>query len=214
MRPFYKTSSRHHKARWLPLLLALALSGCGLFSKSNPSPAFPINAPPVTPTADAARAPEEFTLRGIADDWVNPDINDQPLSVVVRVYQLRSREEFSRLTFEALTSGRSDAMLFPKDLLNVNELVLVPSSTQAINDKLLPETKFVGVVGFFRRPDPQYWRLLLDARAVRNEGLIFRAKHCYLTAITPRTEPVPGQIAGGKMNCYGFASPPPGTRSR
>jgi len=203
-------------ARCLPLSLifAVALSGCGVFSKSPPPLNLPINAPPVTPVAEAVRAPEEFALKGLADESVNLDVTDLPLSVVVRVYQLRGREEFARLGFEALTGGRSDAALFPKDLVNVNELVLVPGTTQELNDKLLPETKFVGVVGFFRRPEPQYWRFLVDARAVRTEGLTFRAKHCYLTAIAPRAEPLSGQVAGGKPDCYGSATSPVRSRSK
>ena len=218
MLPFRSKNSFFFRrnARWLPLslLFAAALSGCGVFSKSPPPLNLPFNAPPVTPTAEAARPSEEFVLKGVADESVNLDVTDRPLSVVVRVYQLRAREEFSRLSFEALTGGRSDAALFPKDLVNVNEIVLVPGTTQELNDKLLPETKFVGVVAYFRRPEPQYWRFLVDARAVRNEGLIFLAKNCYLTAVTPRAELLSGQVTDGKPDCYRFGQPPARPRSR
>ena len=30
------------------------------------------------------------------------------------------------------------------------------------------DAQFIGVVGFFRRPDPNFWRLLYDADTVRS----------------------------------------------
>jgi type VI secretion system protein VasD len=208
---FNKNSpSLSHHVRWLPLslLFVVALSGCGMMSKSPKPLSLPITAPPVSPSADAVRPPEEFAVKGVADERVNLDVTDRPLSVVVRVYQLRTTNEFSRLNFEALAGGRNDATLFQKDLVTVSEFVLVPGTTQELEDKLLPETKYVGVVGFFRRPEPQYWRFLVDARSVRNEGLIFRATQCYLTSITPRAELLPGQTLGGKPDCYGTSTTP------
>jgi type VI secretion system protein VasD len=202
---FKNIPSPLRSARWLPLLFAFALSGCGLFSRSPQPLSLPITAPPVAAPAEAARAAEEFALKGVADERVNPDATDWPLSVVVRVYQLRANTEFSRLGFEAIAGGRPDTALFPRDFVAVNELVLVPGTTQQFNDKLLPETKYVGVVGFFRRPEPQYWRFIVDAQDVRNEGLVVLAKHCYLSAITPRAGLLPGQTPGGKPDCYGFS---------
>jgi type VI secretion system protein VasD len=154
------------------------------------------------------RGPEEFALKGVADQRVNLDVNGEPLSVVVRVIQLRDKNEFTRLSFDA-AANKSDTELFSKELVSVNEVVLMPGTTQEITDKLHPEARYVGVVGFFRRPDSQYWRMLFDARSVRNEGMIFIARDCYFTPITPQLEPLPGQGAGHAPKCAGgkFNSP-------
>jgi type VI secretion system protein VasD len=166
--------------------------------------------PPSAPHADDSggivRSPEDAVFKGVADQNVNRDANGQSLTVVVRVVQLRDRNEFTRLSFDAVTT-RSDAELFPRELVAASEMVLMPGLTQEITDNLLPEAKYVGVIGYFRRPDAQSWRLLFDAGAVRKEGLVFVAQDCYLTAVTPLHVPMPGQAARYAPECTGIIPP-------
>jgi len=198
----------------VPVVAALLMTACSMMSKEAKEAKETANAlalalnPPAQRADESTivRSPEDFALKGVADRHVNRDVNGEPLSVVVRVIQLRDKNEFARLSFDAVTN-KSDKELFPKELVAVNEVVLMPGTTQEITDKLLPEARYVGVVGFFRRPDAQFWRLLFDARAVRNEGLIFEAQDCYFTAITPQFEPVPGQAVGVTPACAGTVSP-------
>ena len=194
----------------IPVAMAVLVGACSSSSKETANALAQALNPPTAQRGDEAgtitRGPEEFVAKGVADQNINRDISGQSLSVVVRILQLRDRGEFTRLSFEGVTN-RNDADLFPKDLVAASEMVVMPGTTQEITDKLLPETKYVGVIGFFRRPDAQYWRMLYDARAVRNEGLIIVAKDCYFSAITPRIDPMPGQTASYKPECTGFISP-------
>jgi type VI secretion system protein VasD len=198
------------------IFVVILVAACSSASK-NTSLALPFPAGGPTDvrradgTAGFAHGPEDYALKGVADALLNRDINGQSLSVVVRLYQLSGKTEFTRLTFDAVASGRSDTELFPKELVAANEVVLVPADTQEITDKLLPETRYVGMVGFFRRPDTQNWRFLVDARAVRNEGLNFAVRDCYFAAIQPKPEPIPGQSAGYTPEC---AMSVPSNRSR
>ncbi|MCL2590261.1 MAG: type VI secretion system lipoprotein TssJ [Betaproteobacteria bacterium] len=155
------------------------------------------------PSSTIFRLPEDTVVKGVAGSNVNLDVNGQPLTVVVRVIQLRDKHEFARLTFDAAAS-KGDAELFPKELVTAHELVLMPGATQELTDKLLPETRYVAVIGFFRKPDTHYWRFLFDAQAVRKEGLIFAAKECFITPITPQFLPAQGQRLNTTPECAGF----------
>jgi len=189
----------------IPAAMVVLMAACSSSSKETANALAMALNPPTQRSDDSStvmRGPEDFSVKGVADQRVNRDISGKSLSVVVRVFQLRDKNEFSRLSFDAVTS-RSDADLFPKELIAASEVVIMPGTSQDITDKLLPEAKYVGVVGYFRRPDSQYWRFLFDAQAVRKEGLVFVARDCFFTAITPRFEPMPGQNVGYNPECTG-----------
>jgi len=134
-----------------------------------------------------------YEIRADADPVVNRDISGKPLSVVVRLYQLKKENEFSQLTFDVASSGRTDAELFGENMLQRSELVLLPGSTNVRKETLLPETKYLGVIAYFRRPDLHYWRYLIDANLVREKGLNLQAMDCYLRLNNIPALQIPGQ---------------------
>jgi|GEM_PF-1757358 len=185
----------------IPAMMAVLVTGCSMFKKDEAREAEralerALNPPTAARSDDpaAARSPEEAAFKGVAGSRMNRDINGQSLSLVVRVIQLRDRNEFARLTFEGAVN-KSEQDLFPKELVSMKEVQLMPGTTQEFTDKLLPETKYVGLIGFFHHPNPRFWRLLFAANAVRKEGLNFVAHDCYFVPLTPRSEPLPGQTA-------------------
>ncbi|MCL2591030.1 MAG: type VI secretion system lipoprotein TssJ [Betaproteobacteria bacterium] len=207
----------------IPAAMAVLITACSVFPSKEKEAANALAQalnPPTAPRGDnpapIMRGTEDFAVKGVAEQQVNRDVSGKSLSVVVRIFQLRDKNEFSRLSFDAVTS-RSDAELFPKELVAASEVVVMPGTMQEVTDKLLPETKYVGVVGYFRKPDAQFWRFLFDAQAIRKEGLIFVAKDCHFTAITPKSEPLPGQTESYTPTCTGIIPPVrsvPPSRSR
>lgn len=151
--------------------------------------------------ASACSGPSAVTYQGQAGPNINRDERGRPLSVVVHVHQLKSSQAFSRLTSEALASGKSEAELLGADLLASRELVLLPGSKFEVEEEIREDTRYIGVVGFFRRPDPQFWRLLLDADAVRSKDLQLKVEDCYLQAIKPLHTPIPGQPKVFRASC-------------
>lgn len=151
--------------------------------------------------AGCASTPKSYQIQGEADPVVNRDASGAPLSVVVRLYQLKAPAEFSKLTFDTLASGRSENELLGTDLLEKTEVVLVPGATHTRSETLREDTRYLGVVAFFRRPHPHYWRYLVEADAVRRDGLAFRARDCYLSLIRPKPAPIPGQPANAPLDC-------------
>lgn len=148
-----------------------------------------------------ATGPAVYPINGEAAPTINRDTNGKSLSVVVRLYQLKERTDFDRLTFDTATSGKSDQELFGASLVSMKEVVLVPGGKQQITEKLEPDTRFVGIVGYFRKPDPQAWRYLIDAKDARKQGLIFKVEDCYLEITAPTPQAIPGQSLSAKPVC-------------
>jgi type VI secretion system protein VasD len=151
--------------------------------------------------AGCASGPKTYEIKGEADPIINRDISGKPLSVVVHVYQLKDAGEFSKLTFDTLASGRAASELLGKDLLEKNEVMLVPGTKYLGTDKIGEEAKYLGVVAFFRQPDQHYWRLLVEADKVRSSGLNFKVQDCYISLISGKPSPIPGQPANAKPVC-------------
>lgn len=156
-----------------------------------------------TGLAACASGPAVYPINGEAAPTINRDSSGKSLSVVVRLYQLKERADFDRLTFDTATSGKTDQDLFGASLVSMKEVVLVPGGKQQIVEKLEPDTKFVGIVGYFRKPDPQAWRYLIDAKDARKQGLAFRVEDCYLEITSPTPQAIPGQVLGARPVCAG-----------
>ena len=149
----------------------------------------------------SAPGPKAYEIRANADPVINRDIAGKPLSVVVRLYQLKGEKEFDLLTFDLATSNRSDAELFGDSLIQRSELLLVPGTTHISTETLLPETKYLGIVAYFRQPDAHSWRYLVDAQQIRNKGLSFRVLDCYLKLQEIPVIAIPGQALDAKPVC-------------
>lgn len=145
--------------------------------------------------------PKAYSIRGDGDKILNRDINGKSLSVVVSIYQLKDAREFSKLTFDTLADGRPEAELLGPALLDKSDVVVVPGGSYVSSEKLLDETRFVGVVAFFRRPDQHYWRQLVDANAIRGPGLTFKVQDCYVTLSGVQAVPLPGQPPNARPEC-------------
>ena len=155
----------------------------------------------VTLLSGCATGPQPYEIRAQADPVINRDLTGNPLSVVIRLYQLKQSKEFNQLTFDLVSSNRSDTELFGEGLLKRSEIVLVPGTSHSSTETLLVDTKYLGVVAFFRRPDAHYWRFLIDADQIRKKGLSFRVRDCYLTLKDNTPAPIPGQALDAKPIC-------------
>lgn len=121
--------------------------------------------PTPQPVQESRSTPVELRLE--AGPRINLDSRGNALSVVVRTYQLKDLGEFSKLTVEKASSDRPAAELVGQDLVSSAEYTVVPGTTAVKTESLKPETRYVAVVALFRQPDPQFWRVALDAKALR-----------------------------------------------
>jgi type VI secretion system protein VasD len=111
--------------------------------------------------------PVPMELRLEAGPRINLDSRGNPLSVVVRTYQLKDLVEFSKLTVEKASSDRPASELVGQDLVSSSEYTVVPGATSIKSESLKPETQYLAVVALFRQPDPQFWRVALAAKSLR-----------------------------------------------
>jgi type VI secretion system protein VasD len=153
-------------------------------------------------------APKQYAIKGEGTPVLNRDSSGRSLSVVVRLYQLKSANEFSKLTFDTLADGRPEEDLLKSELLAKTDVVVVPGGNYSSTDKLLDEAKYVGVVAFFRNPDQHYWRYLLDADDVRSGDLSFRVEDCYIVLKDIKPLPIPGQPKDARPRCSNAAPAP------
>jgi type VI secretion system protein VasD len=197
----------------------LAAAGAGCRRPAAPAP---------TP------APARYEVRAAVDPAINRGPDGQPLSVVVRCYQLKDRAAFTKLSFDQAACGRPDAEILDGEVLSRDEWVLVPGQDRTVRPELLPGARYVGLVGLFRRPDPQAWRCLFAVEAMTpapaqgTRGwkpwrrpaaarpaptLAFRVRECALEALSPAPEAIPGQVPGAAPACQEEPRPDrPGAR--
>lgn len=149
---------------WVPLMLcaSLLLSGCGISSRLGQKMDGTVG--------DILFSQDEkviFTLD--ADEALNPDADDQSLSVVVRIYQLDASEAFSSASPDALWAHADK--VFGDALLDTREVVMVPGGHVVDEAPLKPGARYVAVAAYFRQTPDARWRVLFDADAMRKDGL-------------------------------------------
>jgi type VI secretion system protein VasD len=90
---------------------------------------------------------------------VNPDVSGQPLSVVVRIYQLKDKGRLESADYNALMKSDKDTLA--EDLLERQERVVQPGSQQTLDISANPAANYVGVVALFRSPSGETWRKII-----------------------------------------------------
>jgi type VI secretion system protein VasD len=153
-----------------------------------------------------ASGPAVYDLRGQADPVLNRDVSGKSLSVVVRLYQLKQPTEFSKLAFDSLASGRPEAELLGAELIEKSEVVVLPGTQHVSTETLSEHASYLGVVAFFRQPEPHFWRYLIPASQIRSKGVTFRLQDCYITLVDGKPEAIPGQPLDAKPECNNTAS--------
>jgi len=93
---------------------------------------------------------------------VNPDPQGQPLSVVVRIYQLKDKGRLEKADYTAIL--KSDKSTLADDLLDTRERVLEPGKTETVPLQPDPAARYLGVVALFRAPVGDSWRRIVPIR--------------------------------------------------
>lgn len=153
-----------------------------------------------------ATKPPSLQVDAVAAPIINRSVDGAPLSMVVRLYQLKDRSAFDLLTFDAAARVEDDRELFGDQLVSRREVLLVPGGSRSEVETLAPEARYVGIAGLFREPDSQHWRFLVEVQAIGAKGLRFRVDDCHLTLLEPAALAIPGQQPGHKPRCRPAAS--------
>jgi type VI secretion system protein VasD len=91
-------------------------------------------------------------------DHLNPDESGAPLSVIVRVYQLKDKERFVRAPFREL--WKNDDKVLDGDLLERKEVTVYPETKTSVELQVDKKkgVQYLGVMALFRKPEGELWR--------------------------------------------------------
>jgi type VI secretion system protein VasD len=89
---------------------------------------------------------------------LNPDESGAPLSVIVRVYQLKNRDRFERADFRAL--WKNDEKTLEGDVVERKEVTIYPETQTSVELQVDRKkgVQFLGIMALFRKPEGELWR--------------------------------------------------------
>lgn len=121
----------------LVVWLVALCSGCGMFEPK--------------PTSIAANL--------TASQGLNPDPNNRPSPLTVRIYELGSLSGFEQADFNTLWKNQDS--LGP-DLKNRHEVTIKPGGELLLEEKVKPDALYLGVLAAYRRIEVARWRASLE----------------------------------------------------
>ncbi len=134
---------------WLGLLtLVLVLGGCSRDKLPDPTPV-------------------ELTIT--ASPEVNPDRNDRPSPILLRVYELRSAGAFETADFFSLLE--QDQAVLGAELVNRWEFQLAPGETTRLDASFQATSSTLGIVAAYRDIEQARWRAVMPLRSGRKNEL-------------------------------------------
>lgn len=96
---------------------------------------------------------------------LNPDEANRPVSVAVRIYQLKDRRSFDGASYDDLL--KNERAVLGADLQDTAGAVVNPGSAVSLSQPMQADTAYIAIVAFFRNPKSDSdWR-----RAVPRKSL-------------------------------------------
>jgi type VI secretion system protein VasD len=139
------------------------------------------NAASIKDGVDKLPVNRDVTLRIHAGPILNADPTGRALSVVTRIYKLRSTAQFSQATYAMFASSDPARTAFADDVISVDEVVLKPGQKYEVVETLPLNVSHVAVVALFRSPDALRWRFMFDTKAAARTGITIGAHACALS---------------------------------
>lgn len=90
---------------------------------------------------------------------LNPDLNNRPSPLVIRLYELKTPDIFTSADFFSLYA-KADEVL-GTGLLDQVELIIKPGEQRSLERTLNPETRYLGLLAAYRDLDNATWRTVI-----------------------------------------------------
>ncbi len=132
--------------------------------------------------SDPNKRTKDLSIKVFGGRQLNTTQEGQSLSLVVKIYILRSPERLASLTYPQITSAEGEKEALGEELLGVREIIVIPGKSYDLVLKVPGEANTIGVVGMFRAPYGSRWKLAFDAKPSFDTGIIIGAHACALTA--------------------------------
>ncbi|MFT3721566.1 type VI secretion system lipoprotein TssJ [Pseudorhodoferax sp.] len=162
----------------------------------------------VTAAMAAVPKPKKVSLRIHAGSQLNTDPQGRSLSLVVRLYKLKSANAFLAAPYKAFGSTEGERAAFGNDLVDVRELVLSPGQKHEVVETLPLEATHLAVAALFRAPAEGRWRFAFEAKDAEKTGITVGLHGCAMSvaAGTPEgAQPEMLRLAG--VSCLSPSDP-------
>jgi len=118
---------------------------------------------------DKAPDPSPVMLELAASTAANPDRNDRPSPILVRIYELRSPGAFETADFFAMLE--QDQAVLGGEMVNSWEFQLDPGESTMLDATFQASSGFIGVFAAYRDIEQAQWRAVSPIRAGRENEL-------------------------------------------
>jgi type VI secretion system protein VasD len=125
----------------------------------------------LTACKSAPPKPQVVKLTVSVSADANPDAQNRPSPIVIRVYQLKDDAAFKDADYFALYDKEQATLA--ASLVSREEFEVAPGAQKALDYKLSPDAKFVGVAAGYRNIRDAGWRAEIGAQ---DKGLAGIAK--------------------------------------
>lgn len=133
-------------------------------------------------SGDPSKKTTDLSIRVFAGEQLNTTSDGESLSLVMKVYTLRSPERLKTLTYPQISTTESEKEGFGEELISVREITVIPGKSYDLVLKVPGDATTIGIVGMFRAPYSYRWKLAFDAKSSFKSGIITGAHACALTA--------------------------------
>nr|WP_162549476.1 type VI secretion system lipoprotein TssJ [Halorhodospira halochloris] len=87
---------------------------------------------------------------------INPGPQGEPLSLLLRIYQLEGKEQLSKASYVDLLDD--DSSVLASNLVDRYEVILRPEENKEVRLPMADQANYLGLVAFFRDPVTEYWQ--------------------------------------------------------
>lgn len=105
-------------------------------------------------TAACSTPQARLTISSTAN--LNLNDSDEPLPVMVNIYQLADNKAFEGASFEDL--WKKDLATLGDSMLTKETITINPGSQERLVFERHAQAKFIGAMAIFRKPEKQAWR--------------------------------------------------------
>ncbi len=131
---------------------------------------------------DASKNTKDLAIRIFAGEQMNLTSGGLPLSLVTKIYVLRSSEKLKAMTYPQITASDLEKEALAEELVSVREITLLPGKAYDLTLKIPGDATTIGVVGMFRTPYSGRWKLAFDSKQSMDGGITIGAHACAFSA--------------------------------
>ena len=153
------------RAATVIFIFILVMFGCSS-DPEKPAPEKPEAVAEPTPKA----SPTTAKIHMIVSEQVNPDIDERPSPIMIRIYELKSLGKFEEADFYKLFENY-DSQLGP-ELIASEQYNLKPGEMSVIEREFSADTRYIGVAGAFRDINQAIWKDTIELKDEKTIDLL------------------------------------------